>query len=149
MAIYTVHSKGDPGRDAIFVRDGFSIPAFAFTAFWALWHRMWVTAGLLGLLLIGISALGTWSGLDEPSLGLINLAVSVLFGFEASDLRRKSLAQRGYRDAGLAAGETAEEAELRYFGSLRFKEIPPPVSPVPSPKPPAAIDREPLGLFQA
>lgn len=149
MAIYTVHSKGDPGRDAVFVKDGFSIPAFAFTALWALWHRMWVIAGLFGLLLIGISSFGAWSGLDETSLGLMNLAVSVLFGFEASDLRRKSLARRGYHDAGLAAGETAEEAELRYFGSLQFKENPPPVPPVSAPKPQAAIDREPLGLFQA
>ena len=50
MRVYTVHIL--PGADALedaplLVREGFCWPAAIFTVFWALWHRMWLVAGLL------------------------------------------------------------------------------------------------------
>ena len=44
--VYTAHVRGRGGVDAdiVFVKDGFSWPAFFFTAVWALWHRLWLFA---------------------------------------------------------------------------------------------------------
>ena len=39
MKIFLVHTL--PGHDPKVVRDGFSLTAFIFTGFWALWNRMW------------------------------------------------------------------------------------------------------------
>jgi hypothetical protein len=149
MAIYSVHSKGDPERDAIFVRDGFSWAAFIFTVLWALWNRMWIVAVVLFAAMIGISAIGTWFGLHETAVSIINMAVGLLFGMEAQDLRRWSLARRGYHETGITAGDGLEDAELRFFLSQTSERISYPPAPVPIFRPQHGSGHEPLGLFNA
>jgi Protein of unknown function (DUF2628) len=49
MAVYSVFEPPERGGDAtehagefVFVRDGFSFPAFLFGPLWMLWHRLWL-----------------------------------------------------------------------------------------------------------
>ena len=57
-------------------------------------------------------------GLDERGEALVgwaSLAVSLLFAFEANDLRTASLERRGYKLAGVASGESRDTAELSFL----------------------------------
>jgi hypothetical protein len=116
MALFTVfeHPSGDPNR-TIFVKEGFSFAALIFTVLWALWHRMWVVAAILFVLLtvLNLSA-GQW-GLDPKLAGLLETAVGIIFGFEARRLWAMSLERAGYRNMGIVEGSNREAAELGYF----------------------------------
>jgi hypothetical protein len=147
MAIYTVHSKGKPAEDAIFIRDGFSIAAFLFTVLWALWNRMWIVAIFILVVLGAITVLGEALSINESIVSLASLLASLIFGHEARDLQRWSLERRGYQAVGVVAGEDLEEAELRFFAfqppMISTETLPP--LPVFIPK--ASGQPEPLGLF--
>jgi hypothetical protein len=141
MTIYSIH--GDPSKpeEAVFVREGFSIAAFIFQPFWALINRMWVTAAALFAIGISISTLIT-----QPAIqSIASLAVALVFGFAANDLRRRSLALKGRKDLGLVSGESLEEAELRFFLSKSRQPATQPTLALDVPRP--APGHEPLGLF--
>ena len=102
MAIYTVYepppkqyeSAPDPER-FVFVRDGFSLPAFLFGPLWMLGHRMWLAlvcyVVVMGALQIGLHQL------EVPGeiASLVGFLFALLIGFEAGTLRR--LARPSYR----------------------------------------------------
>jgi hypothetical protein len=145
MAGYVVYTR--PGRkldDVILVRDGFAWGAFVFSVVWCLWHRMWLAAAavLFVLGMIGLAA-RLW-GLGETAESVATLAAGLILGFEASEIRRLSLLQRGYREAGVIAARSIDEAEIRYFASAQFGEPPAPQSAA---KPPPQAPHDPLGLF--
>lgn len=116
--LYTVHIDPEnppPHGDAVFVREGFNIFAFLFVVFWALYHRLWLVA----VVLIGLQAL--FIGLAEQhvlsmiSANIFYMAVQVLFGFHANDLRCDKLKKRGYILADVTTGESQLRAEQRFF----------------------------------
>jgi hypothetical protein len=147
MAVFTVYSKAGSHEDAIFVEDGFSWGAFLFTGLWALWNRMWIVAAVVIAALIALSTGTTAIGLSEGFAGLLNLALSLLFGLEAQDLKRWSLERRGYRQVGLISAADISEAELRFFGSVeRDITIAPAQHSMPA-LPSVRGEPEPLGLF--
>jgi len=118
MRIYTVHELAGRPLDAdgiVFVKEGFCWPAFFFGLFWALAHRLWlVVLGGFALLLI-MSALLQYFGFGPEEAFVCSTAFQLLLGFEANDLRRWTLARKGYATAGIAAGRTLEEAEQHFF----------------------------------
>jgi len=98
-----------------FVKEGFSWPAFFIPLLWLLYQRMWIEFTVLLLIYIGVSvAIGADSQAQALSFW-INLAISVLFAFEANDLREASLRRRGYRFAGTASGRSRTDAERSFF----------------------------------
>jgi hypothetical protein len=104
-----------------FVKEGFSWPAFFIPLLWLLYQRMWIEFTVLLLIYIGVSvAIGADSQAQALSFW-INLAISVLFAFEANDLREASLRRRGYRFAGTASGRSRTDAE-RFFFNLWLPE---------------------------
>ena len=145
MAIYSVHSRpGAPAEDSIFVKEGFAWAAFFFTLLWALWHRMWIVAAVAFSATAAIVAAVSWLAQGDLPVNLASLAVSFILGFEGNDLRRWSLARRGYREIAMAAGRDLDEAELRFFSeqvSDRLSDT----NPVPPKLRPGGHD--PLGLF--
>jgi hypothetical protein len=147
MAIFTVHSRGEPERDAVFVADGFSWAALLFTGFWALWHRMWIVAAIVFAVMVAGSYGGLALGAPDELITGVNLALSLLLGAEAQDLRRWSLARRGFREIATVGGGNIEEAELRFFAVNLRQHGGPPAAGIPAPRVPPAADREPLGLF--
>ncbi len=144
MAVFAVfeHPEKDPDR-TIFVKEGFSSAALVFTVLWALWHRMWVVSAILIAVFGLIYVLVRLLGLNEINAALLELAVSLSFGFEARNLWAYSLRRSGYRAAALVMAANLEEAELKFVFAQRSQNH----SPVPSSK----MRSEPadtLGLFE-
>lgn len=118
MALFTVfeHPNGDPNR-TVFVKEGFSIAALIFTVLWALWHRMWVVAAILFVILTVLNLSVAQGGLDPTLAGVFETAVGILFGFEARRLRAMSLERAEFRNMGIVEGSNREAAELGYFNA--------------------------------
>lgn len=165
MATYTVFESGDSESDIAkraeavkFVREGFAWLALFFPLLWMLFHCMWVV--LLAYLIVitvlqGLLALG---GFTEMIAGWLTLGVSVLFAFQANDLRRWSLARKGYVFAGIVTGRNRSECETRFFDSWLANQEHPTSPPQPgtslhepksstSARPANAADDDVIGLF--
>lgn len=154
MRIYTVHElPGAPldGDGIVLVKEGFSFPAFAFSWAWALYHRMWVALAIW----IGITVTLSWAAQAAfgPSAAMVvSLALNFMLGAEGNDIRRWTLARRGYREAGLATGASLEEAERNFLASwdrpLAVEEVKPVTAPVWPRRPqPAQTESGVFGLF--
>ncbi|MCF8470008.1 MAG: DUF2628 domain-containing protein [Parvibaculum sp.] len=136
MNIYTVHElPGAPldGAGLVLVKEGFSFPAFVFSWMWLLWHRLWVALGLwLGLTVL-VSLIADFL-YGAGAAAICSLALQLVLGFEANDIRRWTLARRGYRFAGITGGATIEDAERLFFGKwdrpLDAARLTPAVAPV-------------------
>lgn len=116
--IFTVHARswsaaGD--GDAVFVREGFSWPAFVFGPFWALWFGLWKTAVVLFLLSLAMSGLVVVSGMTEAAELAATLGFQSVVGLWANDWRRYVLTRRDYSERGVIAGRNLAEAEHHYF----------------------------------
>jgi hypothetical protein len=126
LRVYTVHApderdlkeSGDLGGYAerfVFVPERFSLLAMLFALPWLLVHRLWLaTLGYI-LLFVGLSAAGAAIGLDEQAVGFLSLAISVLLGFEAHNLRRWSLSRSGYRLVAVVSAPSLQDAEHKFF----------------------------------
>ena len=155
MAVYTVHEpprrRGDAQAHAerfVFVRDGFSWPAFLFGPLWMLRHRLWLALIVYLIVVTGLGvALRAVNAGDAAAA--VSLLVALLVGFEASSLRRYGLARRNWRNIGIIVGDDLESAERRFFaawaGDPAHQPAPP---PPPAAGPPAHLSSGPIiGLF--
>lgn len=118
MALFTVLEPPQGEIDKVtFVKEGFAPGALVFTVLWALWHRMWVVAAILFSLLVAVSLSLSLLELDPLMASLLELAIGLIFGFEARKLWIMSLERSGYRNEGLIEASNQEAAELEYFAS--------------------------------
>ncbi|HXW24900.1 MAG TPA: DUF2628 domain-containing protein [Xanthobacteraceae bacterium] len=141
MAVYTVHEPPRRNADAlahterfVFVRDGFSWPAFLFGPLWMLRHRLWLPLILYLAVLFALSAALRVAGAGDAVLA-IGFLVSLLVGFEASSLRRYGLVRRKWHSLGVVVGDDLESAERRFFDAWTAQPglrpaAPPPAGPV-------------------
>ncbi|MCE9648095.1 MAG: DUF2628 domain-containing protein [Parvibaculum sp.] len=153
MRIYTVHElAGAPadGKGVVFVREGFSAPALVFTVLWLAFERLWLALVFYVAAMIAVAALAYVIGNADATLTL-TLALHVLLGVSANDIRRWTLARNGYRDVGVAGGRTLEEAERDFFRRWNGPFQAAPASPSGSVKAPVwprrPEDHGALGLF--
>lgn len=148
MALFTILEAPDglPEKVAV-IREGFSLPAAAFTMFWALWHRMWVVAVLLFAITVALELGAGAFRLDPMLVSAAGLAVSILFGFEARALRALSLSRAGYRNVGMISAESRESAELQYFTQRPAGQAPAPAAPQAPTRPAMSQHHDALGLF--
>lgn len=123
MAVYTVHiprgrwgERPTPDR-IVFLRDGFSVPAFLLGPLWLAWRRAWIPAVLWTVLLVGLGSLRL-VGLSAETVSVLELASSVLLGFEGTRLVAWSLARRGFTESAVVVGESLDEAETVFFASV-------------------------------
>jgi hypothetical protein len=111
MRLYTVHAAPD---DLILVREKVSIVAMIAPLPWLLWHRCWIAALGYGLLVLAVglvasAAVGAWIG----------LAVHLLIGVSAQDIRRWTLARQGRPAIAVVAGRDRESALFRLVSERR------------------------------
>jgi len=153
MAVYTVHEPLRRSDDALahserflFVRDGFSWPAFLFAPLWMLRHRLWLAFVVYLLVVFALGAATRILCAGDWVLA-ISVLVSLLVGFEASTLRRYGLARRRWNTVGVVVGDDLEAAERRFFDAWASGRVPRPApSPVASPAAPTATGPI-IGLF--
>jgi hypothetical protein len=118
MRVYTVHYRPDAAlseRDAVLVKEGFCWPAFFAGILWALWHRMWLTALVFLLIAVVVEAVAELAGLDPLSGATLSLAIALLIGWSANDLRRRALVRRGYDMSGIVAATGEDAAARRWY----------------------------------
>lgn len=156
MRTFTVHElSGAPadGRGIVFVREGFSWPAAIFTLFWLLAKRLWIAAACWFALSVAVMFLGVVLGATEGLMFVVNIVMQGCLAVAAHDIERWTLARRGYREVGVAAGDDLMAAERDFF---RRWSHPVPTSAPNAPRPPNAPvwprkashdDHGPLGLF--
>ncbi len=117
MPSYIVHVRADGPADrpafddAVLVKDGFSVPAFALTFLWALWHRMWLVA--LAVLVIDAALVAALSLLGvHPAAALaVEFAISLAFGLEAAAIRGWHLTRKGRPAAFVVVADDERGAE--------------------------------------
>jgi hypothetical protein len=130
MPVFTVHEP--PPRDSdnpaqaadrfVFVRDKFSMWAFLFAPLWMVWRRLWLVLLLYAVLTAALQA-GLWAiGASTAVKFTVGILVSLLIGFEASTLRRWTLARRGWTNHGVVVADDEESAERRFFDVWTARE---------------------------
>lgn len=110
MRFYTVHLRA--GAEPVLVPEGFSWGAAIFGPIWLVSHRSWIPAALAlaAGAAIGVLARGT-------AAAILWLAYVWLLGLVGNDLRRWSLAARGYALVHVVAARDAEAAHARLFAA--------------------------------
>jgi hypothetical protein len=133
MKVYTAHRPPIASREhALFIKDGFSWPAFLFPVIWLVIKRLWLALALYVLAVALISAIASTAELSAGSVIAIAVGLNLILGFEANNLNRRALARRGFSEEGPFIGKDAEEAELKYFRSqtaTHASEATPPLGP--------------------
>lgn len=103
------------GETAIFVKEGFSWPAFFFPLIWLLYKRMWIVLAFYVVATTAMAILAETTPVSDDAVFLCNLAVSLILGLEGNDLYRWTLARRRYREQAVVIGSNQVTAEQRYF----------------------------------
>jgi hypothetical protein len=166
---FLVFEPADGSRDTasadriLFLREKFRWLALFFAPLWLLWHRLWV--GFLGWLVavIAIAVAAAAFGLTPQAAAPLLWLPTLIVAFEGTELLRRKLLRRGYREAGAIVGRDLEDAERRFFAtwsarpepraelraspSVEQSPAPPPASPRPAANPQAPSANPVLGLF--
>ncbi|PIO97832.1 DUF2628 domain-containing protein [Pleomorphomonas carboxyditropha] len=150
MAIFSVHLLGDAPPQvaadrAVFVRDGFAFWAFLLGPLWFLWHREWL--GLVGWLVIAALIAVSERWLGSVTGGGFELILALATGIVANDIRRLTLALRGFRESGVVEAQSHEAAERRFFDSWLAQPRPASPSAPPVVHPARSVPPGVLGLF--
>ncbi|MGF1650304.1 MAG: DUF2628 domain-containing protein [Hyphomicrobiaceae bacterium] len=122
MTSYTIHEPAnapaerfDRAGSLVFVKDGFSLLAFAVPPIWMIANRLWLVlfiyAVAFAALQITFSLIGAPAGVQSA----VGLALNLLVGFEADSLKRWTLERRGYVLVGSVSGENTAVCERRFF----------------------------------
>jgi hypothetical protein len=121
MTIFTVYlppsaeGRPAPPEGIVFLRDGFSFPAFLFGPFWLLWKRAFIPAAGWALLLALVAGLGALLKIPVAAMSSAGFAAALILGFEGERLLAWSLRRKGYVESDVVFGENEEEAEEVFF----------------------------------
>lgn len=117
MRSWTVHLPPGTSRASVpftgakaapvLIREGFSLWAFLFGPLWLLANRCWLAGSAAAL------ALGAFALLPDPYGFALSLSLQLLLGFHGRDLRRWTLARRGWTLAHIVLGHDADGALAR------------------------------------
>lgn len=118
MKVYNAFLKIDhqtPMETTTFIREGFSLWGFIFTAFWLLYHKAWLPAAVIFAANITLSVL-EMQGITTIAISMaLQLGVSALVGFAGHDWIAHSLSKRGYSLVDIVTGRDIEDAQQRFF----------------------------------
>lgn len=122
MITCTVHERDSNEADVrtrsekiVFVREGVAMWALFFPLLWLLYHRLWLMLLAYLAAVFAIGALVSVIDLPEMFGGVTTLALSFLLMLEGNDLRRWTLARKGYSLVDVTGGRDMEECEQRFF----------------------------------
>jgi hypothetical protein len=116
MKIFTAHRPPQASQEeAVFIKEGFSWPAFFFPVIWLVVKRLWLPLILYLLVVALVFALAARLSLSDTFMLLAALALNLLLGMEGNERRRRAMARRGFIEEGPFVGKDVHEAELKYF----------------------------------
>lgn len=124
MTQYTIHEPSEPPEGLIaradatqFIKEGIAWWALLLPMIWLLYHRMWLA--LLGFLAaaVALEVALYYGGASNSLATLASILFSIVFAMHANDLRRWTLARRGFALVGAVSGSGQGECELKYFAS--------------------------------
>lgn len=113
MAQFVVMQKEDAEK-AVFVRDGFSVPALVLPFVWLLAQRLWFEAfAVLGVtILLGLA--GSLLGVSG-AVPLLSLLVAVFVALEGANWKIARLRRQGFEERAAIDASDLDEAEIRYY----------------------------------
>jgi hypothetical protein len=116
MKIFTAHRPPQASQEeAVFIKEGFSWPAFFFSVIWLVLKRLWLPLILYLLAIALLVALAAQLSLSDSFVLIAVLALNLLLGMEGNERRRRAMARRGFIEEGPFVGKDVQEAELKYF----------------------------------
>mgnify|MGYP001274707740 FL=1 len=118
MRIYTLHQPSkskNAAAEAVPVKEGFSWPGFFFSVIWALWHRLWFWAIAFAVANIVLGWVLARAGGNEFVQSTTSLALALIIGWTANDLRRRKLAKQGFKECAVMVANNKETALARYL----------------------------------
>ena len=115
--VVTPPDMTNPEKQTVFIRDGFSWPAFLLPLPWLLVRKLWLIAGLsVVLYLLSVAAAEYW-GLDG-----LPIAYSVILclwaGLEGGHVRATWLQRKGWDLKATITAATIDDAEAIYFDDM-------------------------------
>ncbi|MFC7048488.1 DUF2628 domain-containing protein [Emcibacter nanhaiensis] len=113
-----VTEVADNGIDVVVVPDEFSFGAMIFGPVWALFHQMWIVAGILAILYLFLLFLADFQG-----AGLLFLGMILVSGFEAMTWKGWSLEKKGYIATGIVGGDDEFTALRRFYQLLAAGDL--------------------------
>lgn len=119
--IYNVFIKPDlynSYEDAVVVREGFSIIAFLFHIFWALYNKVWWVAIFAASIILVTQYLLKYEYISPEIMNILQLATFLWIGLEASNLVEESLEKRGYVLADMVVARSKDTALVEYIHRL-------------------------------
>jgi len=113
MRVYTVHRRAD--GEVRTVKEGFSWPAFFFSALWAATRGLWLWALVAAVTIALVVAL--WQGglLGDEAVAILALGLLALQAGEANDAQRRRLGRRAFVEDGVTTGRDGEAALRRWL----------------------------------
>lgn len=154
MTVYSVYEPPRPpsgdadaevrAEKVAFVKDGIAWLALIVPILWLIYHRMWLELVAFLAVFLSLPLIFGSDPVGKDMAGWASLAITVLFAFEANDLRTWALRRRGFQFAGTASGRDRLEAETRFFARW-IPEQEKGAKPAPPAKSPAFVPTRPLG----
>ncbi len=109
-----------PAKETQFVRDGFSVVAFAVPVIWLIWHRLWLHAALCFAAFGLCAAFIAW---NDPVVWigfsvLTSVCISLLVALEGGDWVKQALERQGFDEQAIISARSTRQAEEYFAGSL-------------------------------
>jgi hypothetical protein len=147
--VMTAPAAGDPDRDTVFLRDGFSWPAFLLPLPWLLFRKLWLIAALAVVLyLASIYAAESWR-LDALPVAF-SFVLSLWVALEGGEARMRRFERLGWTLDRVMSAETLADAEAVYFAERSARAGNQPVDHLPAlpvGRPISSGNLVPLGLI--
>jgi Protein of unknown function (DUF2628) len=151
MAIYSVHiptGAADPAAAAdrvLFLREGFSWPAFLFGPFWLLARGLWRPLAIWCLAAILVGFAMSYGLVKDAAATWLYLIGGVFLGLEGKGFVGAALERRGFALADVAAGPDLVAAESGFFS--RWLAGAPAAPPAPARPHAPVAEAHVIGMF--
>jgi hypothetical protein len=120
FVIFLRRSGLDLDRDVAIVKEGFSWPAFLFTALWALWCRLWIAAAIFIFAQCSIFLTFLVVRPDPLSQGILSIGLAVIFGCIGNDLRQRRLTEEGFKLCGIVKGKSEDHSYSQFLARAQM-----------------------------
>lgn len=111
MNIYAIYLNPEQNNNNfVVIEEGFSWTAAILSVFWSLYHKMWLPV----IIAVVINIIVTIINIEELTL-ISKLAVMLIFGFFASDIRENHLKRNNYKLEDIVIANSKIEAELKFL----------------------------------